>query len=501
MQLMAHQQTAVEEARRRRFLALFYETGTGKTLIGLRVMEDWYRIGLRRFICAVPNTLTGVWLKEADKFEFPLRIVRLPVGRAKRIALIESNSWDVLVCNYEGVRNLYEDIVAQRPQGLLCDEMQRLKDRSAVQSKACKAIARAVKQNGGNLIGLTGTPVIHSPFDLWSEFDILWPGAKPTEHVLGFGNYWAFENSVSISRPHPHLRNVRLHEFPPDRLETLRHRVAKHAIEATKAACLDLPDRAFNVVSIDMEPEQQRVYDALKEDFLALLEQRPPLASATEVLADRGISNTDIRPDFTPEFLETLQDESTRISVTMATTLLIRLQQIAAGFAVADDKSVVELPNAKADFVADMLPLWTTDTHKLILFARFKHDILVLKSLCEKAKIGYVTLTGDNARAAAEVSEQFQTDTDIRVFIGNPQVSSLGITLTAADYVAFFTNTFAFGDRLQAMDRPYRFGQTRKVTYYDIVARGTVDESILENQQVKKDLAAMTVGNLKALLR
>jgi SNF2 family DNA or RNA helicase len=86
------------------------------------------------------------------------------------------------------------------------------------------------------------------------------------------------------------------------------------------------------------------------------------------------------------------------------------------------------------------------------------------------------------------------------VFIGQLQTASTGLTLTAADYCVFYSNSFAAGDRAQSIDRLYRIGQKRKVTYYDLLCVGSIDGYILKNLLEKRDLAIKTVGNLKEAL-
>jgi SNF2 family DNA or RNA helicase len=181
---------------------------------------------------------------------------------------------------------------------------------------------------------------------------------------------------------------------------------------------------------------------------------------------------------------------------------MIRLQQIASGFVVKDDGTIYNLPNVKLEYLDEALPQWTSTDgdHKAILFCRFRHDAEVLASLCDDLKIGHVALTGDTSKNASELVKQFQNDPETRVFIGNIQVASVGITLTAADYCCFYNNSFALGDKLQAIDRPYRIGQTRKVTYYDLVCRNTIDETALYNLREKRSLATATIKNLKEAL-
>ena len=86
-------------------------------------------------------------------------------------------------------------------------------------------------------------------------------------------------------------------------------------------------------------------------------------------------------------------------------------------------------------------------------------------------------------------------DADIRFFVGNPAVAGTGLTLHAASTVIFYSNSFSLEQRLQAEDRAHRIGQTRNVTYVDLVAQGTVDAKIVRALRNKQDIARQITGD------
>jgi SNF2 family DNA or RNA helicase len=289
----------------------------------------------------------------------------------------------------------------------------------------------------------------------------------------------------------------------------LKERVAPLAFEASKADCLDLPPRRYNVVRLTMTGTQRAVYEALEKDYIATLDGVVPDSTTTEVL-----SSVDLAPltfnekamqmyaEIEAEEENPLATDDRRISVTFAATLLIRLQQIAAGHIKSDDGVTHFIKGCKEEWLEENLPVLTAPgwNHKCVIFCRYTADIEILTKLATDLKIGYVTLSGKNSKHAADVVEKFQTDPDTRLFIGNVAVASTGITLTAADRVVFYTNSFSWGDRSQAEDRTYRIGQERVVEYTDLVAEGSVDEPTLDNLEAKSSLAVHTVQGLKAVL-
>lgn len=78
---------------------------------------------------------------------------------------------------------------------------------------------------------------------------------------------------------------------------------------------------------------------------------------------------------------------------------------------------------------------------------------------------------------------------DIFVFLLSTRAGGLGINLTAADTVIFYDHDWNPSNDAQAMDRAHRLGQTRQVTVYRLITRGTIDERIIQLARVKKDVS------------
>ena len=77
--------------------------------------------------------------------------------------------------------------------------------------------------------------------------------------------------------------------------------------------------------------------------------------------------------------------------------------------------------------------------------------------------------------------ERFQNDPKIQYFIGQPQSGGIGLTLTAAEYAIYYSNSFDLETRLQSEDRCHRIGTTKNVTYIDIEASKTIDGKIIKS--------------------
>ena len=93
-----------------------------------------------------------------------------------------------------------------------------------------------------------------------------------------------------------------------------------------------------------------------------------------------------------------------------------------------------------------------------------------------------------NDQRASSV-ERFQNDPKVRYFIGQPQSGGIGLTLTAADYAIYYSNSFDLETRLQSEDRCHRIGTKNNITYIDIEAPKTIDTKIIKALRDKKSLA------------
>jgi len=93
------------------------------------------------------------------------------------------------------------------------------------------------------------------------------------------------------------------------------------------------------------------------------------------------------------------------------------------------------------------------------------------------------------------VVHEFQDpDSELRFFVGNPSTGGYGLTLTAASIVVYYSNSFDLEKRLQSEDRAHRIGQTKNVTYIDLIAPKTVDEKIVKALRSKIDIAHQVLG-------
>ena len=100
----------------------------------------------------------------------------------------------------------------------------------------------------------------------------------------------------------------------------------------------------------------------------------------------------------------------------------------------------------------------------------------------------------DSVDVRNQAVEKFQNKEECRFLVGNPTVGGYGLTLTAAKYVIYFSNSYNLEVRQQSEDRAHRIGQKSQVTYIDIICRDTIDQMVLHNLENKIELSAKTLG-------
>ena len=132
-----------------------------------------------------------------------------------------------------------------------------------------------------------------------------------------------------------------------------------------------------------------------------------------------------------------------------------------------------------------------------MIIARFLPEIGAVCRLLEKRGLRYSCITGGVKDRGAQV-EQFQHDPGVMVFVGQIATAGLGITLTAASTMVFYSLDYSMSNFEQTKARIHRVGQRMPCTYLYLVARGTVDEKVLKALKEKADLARLLVDDYRS---
>jgi len=443
-----HQRVAWELACTSEKFALLMEQGTGKTMPAIGVIG--YRMPKRVLIVA-PISVIPFWKQEIARCaDFPYGLVDLTgcktEERDKMLRIVEpiKSGPVIALINYESTWRYYPQLKKWNAQMIICDESQKIKRYRAKQSKAMHLLGDGAKYK----LILTGTPVTQSPIDFWSQYRFL----DPT--IFG-DNYFRFRGRYAIMGGWQRKQIVGYRHLPE-----LAEKAHSIAYRVKKEDCLTLPPQVDQTLLIELNPLARAKYKELKREFSTMLES----------------GNT--------------------VTVPIVLTQLLRLQQITGGYVKNDIGEIEQVSNSKMDELKDLLEAMPVDK-KVVIFARFIPEVEGIAKISGGLKRHYVTLTGATLDRGSTI-EKFQNDPETTVFIAQIQTGSLGITLTAADTVIFYSTTFGYADYEQARARIHRVGQTAtSVTYIHLITKNTIDEDILEALREKRDVAQYVVDKLK----
>ena len=160
-----------------------------------------------------------------------------------------------------------------------------------------------------------------------------------------------------------------------------------------------------------------------------------------------------------------------------------------------DDAPIEEIKNNR---ITELLDILEETSGKVIIWATFTYDIhRIQRELAAKYGEDSVAMYygGTPQDERQEIVETFQQeDSKLQYFVGQPATAGFGITLTAANTVIYYSNSYDLEKRVQSEDRAHRIGQKSSVTYIDIVSPKTVDEKILSALTQKDKTASKVLG-------
>ncbi len=421
------------------------EMGLGKTLQTLALLRaaaaEAPEADRRPTLIVCPTSLVANWISEAAKFTPELRPLKLhgPNRHADFARIPES---DLVVTSYALARRDLDHYRKHEFDTVVLDEAQHIKNRQTQNAQAVKAV------RARNRLVLTGTPMENSVLDLWSIFDFLMPG------YLGSAKDFRDRYEVPITRDKDAAIQDRLaRRLRPFVLRRLKKDVAK-----------DLPDKIEQVSHCDLTPQQAAVYEQI-------------LSSSRQ------------------EILKADEKQGSAKGRMVALQALLRLRQICCDLRLLDLPEIKEEEaSAKLDLFGELLEEAIDGGHRILVFSQFVSMLNLLRERLDAEEIGYCQLDG-STRNRQEVVEKFQKDANIPVFLISLKAGGTGLNLTGADTVVHFDPWWNPAVEDQATDRAHRIGQKNVVTSYKLIARGTVEEKILNLQQRKRDIAKGMLGD------
>lgn len=429
-------------------VALLMEMGTGKTITSIAIAGALYNAGkIRRVLVVAPLSVLGTWENEIQKFAaFPYTITVLKGSTAKKAEQLSvvGEGVNFVIVNYESCWRLETELLKYNADLIIADEAHKMKENRSAQSKGMHSLGDHARYR----LLLTGTLVTNRELDVFSQYRFLNPDI--------FGrSFYAFRNTFFIMGGYgqhiPYFRHDKTDEFLR-KMHSIAYRV-------TKAEALDLPPITEEVRTLELEPKAYRLYkDVEKESFAELA--------------------------------------NSEITAANMLTRLLRLSQITGGHVTDDDGKVNLVSKAKLDALEDIIDATMAEGKKLVIMARFVPELDDIQALLERKKIAYSTVRGGIKDRAGEI-DRFQSDPECKVFVGQIAAAGLGITLTAASTMVFYSLDYSMSNLEQAKARIHRVSQHNSCHYIYLVCKGTVDRKVLRALRNKLDLARTLIDDYR----
>ena len=418
------------------------DMGLGKTLQGLAVLLARGNDGAALVIA--PTSVCGNWLAESRRFAPTLNVVIY--GESERDALItNAGPMDVIVVSYTLLQQAQERFGARSWHTVIADEAQAIKNAAAKRSLAVFDL------DAGFRLALSGTPVENRLAELWSIMRFVNPG------LLGTSTRFTERFATPIER-----------DRDRDAQHLLKRLIGPFVLRRTKAQVLqELPARTELTIAVAPVATEAAHYEALRRQAVAN--------------ADRALS--------------TEPAGQARLNILAQLTRLRR--------AACDPRLVspeLGVIGAKVQAFTNLAAELAVNGHKALVFSQFVDFLTLLREPLDVAGIAYQYL--DGATPAAERTRRvaaFQAGQG-DLFLISLKAGGFGLNLTAADYVLITDPWWNPAAEDQAMGRAHRIGQTRPVTVYRLVTKGTVEERIIELHQDKRALAESILAEGDAAL-
>jgi SNF2 family DNA or RNA helicase len=424
---------------RDRYANLYYGgMGVGKSATAIHLAVGWK---CRVILIVCPKSVIPAWRKQVETHApdhwYVVELTQATM--AKKVAAVEPllkvppPTPVVIVVNYESVwRGALGKAFKKWGRTIdliVADEIHRIKSPSSKASWFMTAMGKLVPLK----LGLSGTPLAHSPLDAYAEFRFLDPSIFGKSAALFRARYAIMNPYVDFPMVISYQNKA---EFR-DKFFSITHRVHRDV--------LDLPPVMHEERTFELEPKAREAYQGLKDDYVAWTES------------------------------------GELVTVTNALTRLLRLQQLTGGWLKPDDKDeLVRVHKGKDALLADLL----TDlgSEPVVVFCLYKTDLKAVHEVCAKLKIDSAELSGSYQELGSWQEGEAQ------VLAVQVQSGSEGIDLTRACYAVFFSLGWSLAKYEQALARLSRPGQERPVAYYHLVAEGTVDRQVYQALRDRKDV-------------
>lgn len=484
--------------------ALLMEQGTGKTpVVVTRVCHDALKLRasgetrMHRTIITCPKNVRANWANEFKRFSTcPGKVTVMRRGHIGRIRELsqamyqkDNEYYSVIIISFGLLVNAWDTLLQHIDWDLgVVDELHGIKWHQTDRTEYCWKLRDKCKAR----MGLTGTPVVNSALDLFSQLEFLEKG------LSGYGSFKDFREKYGVFAKTAEGRDVMTHV---QNMPALKRRLSEVAFIVRKDEVLkDLPPKAYDILEVELTAKQQNDYDSLASQYILEIEKD----------------------------LEEAGDAKYEMVVNNALVKLMKLAQITSGFLNVpeerdEDGNVIQeatqvhyKPNPKLNLLIEVLKehALQNSTEKVLIWTCYKYDVGIICDALAREGMNYVRFEGatsDKDRADAE--KRFNSDPNCRWFVGNAAAGGVGLNLigynwwdspdkhlaTNTAWEIYYSVSHKPVDRWQSEDRGHRTGTRTTIRITDLVAPCTIDEDIRVKITDKKK-HALDVQDLREIM-
>lgn len=489
--LWDHQRAALEHLAADQRTEIVIPMGGGKTRV---VCEHLQTVWPLRVLVLCPAAVVSTWVREVGQWA-PRYTAHPLTGtvRDRWLTMRSIHPWadgPVAITNYdvvwrEEMRGAIRDFA---PNVVVLDEAHRIKAPTGRISKTLRRLCKPLSVP--SVIELTGTPMPHSPLDVWAQgaltkpevFGPSFPAFRARYAVLGGPqNNWVMhlriQRTLAGGKPNPDYDAGLAAEFAerfrrlafivtPEEVAAARRKVGNPVPEPLPATFRTHP----------LPLAARKAYDELDADFVTWVD-----------VADRVYEEA---PDAAEFFGE--RHEATAQN---ALVKLLRLAQLASGELTADDGTPLthdERVLAFTDLLEDIPP-----SEPVVVFCRFLHELADVATFSERgAKRVYAELSG---RRRDALDDQGRLAEGVQVAGVQIQAGGVGIDFSRAAHVVFYGHTYSLGDYDQCIARLVRPGQRRAVSVTHLLAENTRDQAVYEALTNRRDVVSDVIESARAV--
>ena len=420
------------------------QMGLGKTIQTISLLGYLLEHKGRRgpYLIVGPTTVMGNWMRELKKWLPDLRAVKLLARKEHRFEIFEKfirpRKFDIVVTSYEGVNICMKELSRINWHYLIVDEAHRLKNEHSIFSRNMR------KYKKDFVLLITGTPIQNNIHELWALLNFIMPDLFSDSEL--FDTYTTVEDDLPESeREKKNLKYI----------QSLHRILRPFILKRTKdELALTLPPKKEEHLFIGLTKIQVELYKKilLKRPLSGERESYKNVLMQLRKCCDHPYLFDGIEPEGADPVGEHVIEVSSKLSVV--------------------DKLLRKLFKEK---------------HQVLIFSQFKITLNVLEDYLNIRGYKYCRFDGDTTLEEREkaIDDFTAPGSDRFVFLLSTRAGGLGINLMTADTVVLYDSDWNPQVDLQAMDRAHRSGQKNTVMVYRLICENTVEEKMIERQQIK----------------